>query len=336
MNADDRNPAGEAKPPFRPVTGEPPVRREGLMPPSGSVPQRTAFRSVTGTTPTSPHAGAPAQAPPPSAGPRPSTYAPPSTQGAPQLAPQSAPRVPMPETVRPASSTAPGAFAPARPGVPTTGAPMTGAPTTGAPIRTGAPATGFPATGAPATGAPATGFRVTGAPTTGAPTTGVQMPRADEVGAPAGTVAGSFGIGRLKGVASERLKASDPKAPIPGAPRKVRVLLSRIDPWSALKIGFLASIAIGIMTVVAVWVLWEALNQMETFVTIQQWVSKLFTQGQEVNILQFFDLTKVMSATVLIAVVNVVLISGLSVIAAFIYNMISSVVGGVYLTLTDD
>jgi hypothetical protein len=213
---------------------------------------------------------------------------------------------------------------------------MTGAPTTGAPIRTGAPATGFPDTGAPTTGAPATGFRVTGAPTTGAPTTGVQMPRADEVGAPAGTVAGSFGIGRLKGVASERLKASDPKAPIPGAPRKVRVLLSRIDPWSALKIGFLASIAIGIMTVVAVWVLWEALNQMETFVTIQQWVSKLFTQGQEVNILQFFDLTKVMSATVLIAVVNVVLISGLSVIAAFIYNMISSVVGGVYLTLTDD
>ena len=216
----------------------------------------------------------------------------------------------------------------------------------GAPARTSAPATRFPSTGAPSTGAPTTaapttGFRVTGAPTTGAPstaapTTGVQAPRADELGAPARTVAGSFGIGRLKGVASERLKASEPKAPVPGAPRKVRVLLSRIDPWSALKIGFLSSIAIGIMTVVAVWVLWNALNQMETFVTIQQWVAKLFTQGQEVNILQFFDLTKVMSATLLIAVVNVVLISGLSVIAAFIYNMISSVVGGVYLTLTDD
>jgi len=206
----------------------------------------------------------------------------------------------------------------------------------GAPVRTSAPATSFPATGAPTTGAPGTGFRVTGAPATGAPTTGVQTPRADEVGAPARSVGGSFGIGRLKGVASEKLKASEPKAPVPGAPRKVRVLLSRVDPWSALKIGFLTSIAIGIMTVVAVWVLWNALNQMETFVTIQQWVSKLFTQGQEVNILQFFDLTKVMSATMLIAVVNVVLISGLSVIAAFIYNMISSVVGGVYLTLTDD
>jgi hypothetical protein len=156
------------------------------------------------------------------------------------------------------------------------------------------------------------------------------------VGAPARSVGGSFGIGRLKGVASERLKATEPKAPVPGAPRKVRVLLSRVDPWSALKIGFLSSIAIGIMTVVAAFVLWHVLNDMATFATIQQWVSKLFTQGQEVNILQFFDFTKIMSATMLIAVVNVVLISGLSVIAAFIYNMISSVVGGVYLTLTDD
>ena len=141
-------------------------------------------------------------------------------------------------------------------------------------------------------------------------------------------------MGRLKGVAVE--KSKDTKTPVPGAPRKVRVLLSRIDPWSALKIGFLVAIAFGIMTVVAMHSLWMALNQMDTFVTIQEWVSKLFTADQEVNILQFFAYSKVMSATLLVAVVNVVLISGLSVIAAFVYNMISRVVGGVYMTLTDD
>jgi hypothetical protein len=316
MNADDRGPASEAKPPFRPVTGEAPVRREGLMPPSGSVPQRTAFRPVTGTAPTSPRAGASAHSAPPAAAARPSTYAPPSPQGA----PSSAPRTPMPEPTRPASGSAPGSIAPARTSAPTTGAP-----------RSAAPATGAPATGAPATGAPRTGTSTTGLPTTGATT-----PRPDEVGAAARPVAGSFGIGRLKKVASQATKTSEPKPPVPGAPRKVRVLLSRIDPWSALKIGFLSSIAIGIMTVVAVFMLWHVLNDMATFATIQQWVTKLFSQSQEVNILQFFDLTKIMSATVLIAVVNVVLISGLSVIAAFIYNMISRVVGGVYLTLTDD
>lgn len=150
------------------------------------------------------------------------------------------------------------------------------------------------------------------------------------------SAASAIGIGRLKGVATERVKANDAKVPVPGAPRKVRVLLSRIDPWSALKIGFLVAIAVGIMTVVAAHILWMTLNQMQAFVTIQEWVSKLFTQDQEVNILQFFAYSKVMSATLLVAVVNVVLLSGLSVITAFIYNMISRVVGGVYVTLTDD
>ena len=75
---------------------------------------------------------------------------------------------------------------------------------------------------------------------------------------------------------------------------------------------------------------------MGTFELIQEWVSKLFTKDQEVNILQFVDYDKVLSATLLVAVTNVVLISGLSVIAAFLYNMVSRMVGGVYLTLTDD
>jgi len=128
----------------------------------------------------------------------------------------------------------------------------------------------------------------------------------------------------------------DTEPNLPGAPRKVRVLLSRVDPWSALKIGFLLSIAVGIMTMVATHVLWMTLNEMGTFETINEWVAKLFTQGQEVNILQFFAYKKDMSAMLLVSVVNVVLISGLSVITAFIYNMIARVVGGVYVTLTDD
>ena len=114
------------------------------------------------------------------------------------------------------------------------------------------------------------------------------------------------------------------------------MLLSRIDPWSALKIGFLLSIAVGIMLVVAVHVLWTALNSMGTLELIQEWVAKLFTKDQEVDILQFVAYEKVISAALLVAVTNVVLISGLSVISAFLYNMVSRMVGGVYVTLTDD
>jgi hypothetical protein len=121
-----------------------------------------------------------------------------------------------------------------------------------------------------------------------------------------------------------------------GGPRKVRVLVSRVDPWSALKIGFLLSIAAGIMLTVAVYVVWNVLNQMGLFALADDWVSKLFTEDQELNLLQFFDRNKVMSATILVAVINVVLLTALSTIVAFLYNTVSSIVGGIYLTLTDD
>jgi hypothetical protein len=174
----------------------------------------------------------------------------------------------------------------------------------------------------------------------------VAAPSAPTSTAPAADAAGGLSIGdRFKGLttrakdgAKTQLEKADREVAVTAGsgPRKARVLVSRIDPWSSLKIGFLLSIAAGIMLVVAVHVLWSVLNGMGVFEMIQEWVSKLFTENQELNILQFFEYTKVMSATLLIAVVNVVLLTGLAVVATFLYNIISRVVGGVYMTLTDD
>jgi hypothetical protein len=182
------------------------------------------------------------------------------------------------------------------------------------------------------------------APPTTAPRTGAPQAPATEVQTAVGAAqdkmrSATAGLGRLTKSAKDKVTSGDDSksaAVAPGAPRKVRVLLSRVDPWSALKIGFLLSIAAGIMLVVAVHVLWTALNSMGTLELIQEWVAKLFTKDQEVDILQFVAYQKVISATLLVAVTNVVLISGLSVISAFLYNMVSRMVGGVYLTLTDD
>ena len=185
-------------------------------------------------------------------------------------------------------------------------------------------------------------------PSTGA-TAAVAAPTAAAVAtettpAPASSgVAGAFtaGTGAFKGFAlrakkslteGDDLTASKKR----GGPRKARVLVSRIDPWSVLKMGFLLSIAIGIMLVVAVFVLWNALNEFGLFTLIDQWVNKLFAGEQPVDIIKIFDLNKVMSAAVLVSVMNVILLTALSTIAAFLYNTVSSVVGGIYVTLTDD
>ncbi|HLS02500.1 MAG TPA: DUF3566 domain-containing protein, partial [Beutenbergiaceae bacterium] len=52
----------------------------------------------------------------------------------------------------------------------------------------------------------------------------------------------------------------DPMAP---GPRRVRLAISRIDPWSVMKLSFLLSIAAGIILVVAVGLVWVVLNEME-------------------------------------------------------------------------
>ena len=155
--------------------------------------------------------------------------------------------------------------------------------------------------------------------------------------------AGAFSVGvdKVKGFAQRAKKSlteGDDLAATArrGGPRKARVLVSRIDPWSVLKIGFLLSIAMGIMMVVAVFVLWNALNEFGMFSLIDQWVAKLFDGEQPIDITKIFELNKVMSATVLVSVMNVVLLTALSTIAAFLYNTVSSVVGGIYVTLTDD
>ena len=121
-----------------------------------------------------------------------------------------------------------------------------------------------------------------------------------------------------------------------GGPRKVRAMMTAIDPWSAMKMSFLTAIAAGIALVVAVSVVWGVLNRMGAFAAIQEQVTTLFALDSETKILAYFEYSKVMSGTILIAVFNVVLMTALGTIGALIYNVIAKLVGGVYVTLSDD
>src|SRR5687767_15802290 len=43
-------------------------------------------------------------------------------------------------------------------------------------------------------------------------------------------------------------------------PRRARLRLTRIDPWSVMKTAFLLSVAFGIVTVVSVFIVWSVLG----------------------------------------------------------------------------
>lgn len=129
-------------------------------------------------------------------------------------------------------------------------------------------------------------------------------------------------------------------APAKGAPasgpRRVRLTVSRVDPWSIMKLSFLLSIAMGIVLVVAVALVWVVLNQMEVFAKVHELVDDIGAQRQFGPILEYVEFSRVISAATVIAVVDIVLLTALATLGAFIYNFVAAMVGGLHLTLTDD
>ncbi len=123
--------------------------------------------------------------------------------------------------------------------------------------------------------------------------------------------------------------------PAPGAPRRVRLTVARVDPWSVMKLAFLLSVAIGIAMVVAAGVLWTVLDGMGIFTQINDFLSQILGAGK-FDINDYVGFGKVLSLGTVIAVVNVVLLTALATLGAFLYNIATNLVGGLHLTLSDD
>jgi len=119
-------------------------------------------------------------------------------------------------------------------------------------------------------------------------------------------------------------------------PRRVRLTLSRVDPWSVMKIAFLLSVAIGIAMVVMVAMLWIVLKGMGVWDNINDLLRTLETNGKSFDIMDYVGFGRVVSLSVVIAVVDVLLMTAFATLGAFLYNICASLVGGVQMTLSDD
>ncbi len=119
--------------------------------------------------------------------------------------------------------------------------------------------------------------------------------------------------------------------------RRVKLTVSRVDPWSAMKMSFLISVALGIAGVVMVAVLWMILSGMGVFSQVNKLVGTIFNDPQNpFNIMDFVGFGRVLSLSIVIGVIDVILMTALATLGAFLYNICSALVGGLQLTLTDD
>lgn len=128
-------------------------------------------------------------------------------------------------------------------------------------------------------------------------------------------------------------------APVQEAPRqgsrRVKLTLSQLDPWSVMKLSFLVAIAFGIALVVAVALLWQVVNSIGLWDQVNQIASDL-NSGKPLPFMEYLEFSKMLSYSVIVAVLNVILITALGTLFAFLYNIVASLLGGLKVTLTDN
>jgi len=124
----------------------------------------------------------------------------------------------------------------------------------------------------------------------------------------------------------------------PKSTRRARLRLVHLDPWSVMKTSFLLSIAFGIVTVVAVAVVWSVLGAAGVWDSINQTVSDVMggDSAQSFDVQNYVGTSRVLGFTMIVSVVDVVLITAIATLGAFLYNLAAALLGGVEVTLAED
>ena len=121
------------------------------------------------------------------------------------------------------------------------------------------------------------------------------------------------------------------------APRQARLYVSRLDPWSVAKVAFVLAIALGVVTVVAVSVLWFVLNALDVFGTLARTANDVIGSAtSDFDLEALLSFQRVVGLTAVFVSVQVILTSAAAALVAVMYNLTVGLTGGVEVVLTDD
>lgn len=106
-----------------------------------------------------------------------------------------------------------------------------------------------------------------------------------------------------------------------------------------MKMSFLLAVAVGIAGVVVTTVLWLILSGMGVFSGVDRLIKEIQPAtggGAQFQIMDYIGFGRVASLSIVFGVINIVLLTAVATLGAFLYNICAALVGGLQLTLTDD
>lgn len=114
-------------------------------------------------------------------------------------------------------------------------------------------------------------------------------------------------------------------------PRRARLQLKHVDPWSTLKLSLVLAVALFVVWMVAIGLLYGVLDGMGVFDKI----NGLYQDVTGKDGAQIIGPGLVLGTAALIGAINIVLFTALATVGSFIYNMCADMVGGVEVTLSE-
>jgi hypothetical protein len=116
--------------------------------------------------------------------------------------------------------------------------------------------------------------------------------------------------------------------------KQVRLRLVYVDFWSAVKLSFLAAVALAIVTVVSFFLVYLIVQTTGLIGKVDEFFQSFSDGG--VSITAFIGLPQVMAFAAIVAILNLVVVTVLGAVIAGIYNLAVKVTGGLLVGFTSN
>lgn len=116
--------------------------------------------------------------------------------------------------------------------------------------------------------------------------------------------------------------------------KQVRLRLVYIDFWSALKLSFLAAVAIAVVTVVTFFLVFLIVRTTGLIEQADEFLLAFSDGGLSIS--QFLGLPQVMAFAAVIAILNLIVVTVMGAVVAGIYNLAVKVTGGLLVGFTSN